>query len=42
LFTSRVNTTAAAGAPPISEENDPSTASTSMFSFSALEKALSR
>ena len=38
LFTSRVNTTAAAGAPPITEENDPSTASTSMFSFSAPEK----
>ena len=38
LFTFRVNTTAAAGAPPITEENDPSTVGTSMFSFSALEK----
>ena len=37
VFTSRVNTTAAAGAPPITEANEPSTAITSMLSFSAPE-----
>ena len=35
--TSRVNTTAAAGAPPITEANEPSTASTSMSSFNVAE-----
>ena len=37
LSTSPANTTAAAGAPPITEANEPSTASTVMFGFSALE-----
>ena len=37
LFTSPVNTTAAAGAPPSTEANEPSTASTSMLSFSVPE-----
>ncbi len=36
-LTSPENTTAAAGAPPITEANDPSTASTVMFGFNALE-----
>ena len=38
LSTSPVNTTAAAGAPPMTEANEPSTASTVMFGLSALEK----
>ena len=37
-FTSRANTVAAAGAPPITEANDPSTAAFSIDSLSALEK----
>ena len=37
LSTSPVNTTAAAGAPPSTEANEPSTASTSMLSFSVPE-----
>ena len=36
--TSREKTTAAAGAPPITEANDPSTASTVMRGLSVLEK----
>ena len=38
LSTSPVNTTAAAGAPPMTEANEPSTASTFIDGFSALEK----
>ena len=38
LSTSPVNTTAAAGAPPITDANDPSSASTVMCGLSALEK----
>ncbi len=38
LSTSPVNTTAAAGAPPITEANEPSTASTVISGLSALEK----
>ena len=38
LLTSPVNTTAAAGAPPMTEAKEPSTASTVMFELSALEK----
>ncbi len=37
IFTSRANTVAAAGAPPITEANDPSTAATSIVSLSFLE-----
>ena len=37
LFTSPENTTAAAGAPPSTEANEPSSASTVMFGLSALE-----
>ena len=37
LSTSPVNTTAAAGAPPITEANEPSTASTVIRGLSALE-----
>ncbi len=37
LSTSPVNTTAAAGAPPMTEAKEPSTASTVMCGFSALE-----
>jgi len=36
--TSPANTTAAAGAPPMTDANEPSTASTVMFGLSALEK----
>ncbi len=36
-LTSPENTTAAAGAPPSTDANDPSSASTVMFGFSALE-----
>ena len=36
--TSPANTTAAAGAPPMTEAYDPSRASTVMFGFRALEK----
>ena len=36
-LTSPANTTAAAGAPPMTEANEPSTASTVMFGLSALE-----
>ena len=36
--TSRANTTAAAGAPPITDANEPSSAATSRFSFRCLEK----
>ena len=36
--TSRANTTAAAGAPPMTDARDPSSAATSMLSFSVVEK----
>jgi len=38
VSTSRENTTAAAGAPPITDANEPSTAMTSMLLFRTLEK----
>ncbi|MGR7002438.1 hypothetical protein ACU686_37860 [Yinghuangia aomiensis] len=37
LSTSPANTTAAAGAPPSTDANEPSSASTVMFGFSAFE-----
>jgi hypothetical protein len=37
-LTSRTKTTAAAGAPPMTDAKDPSTAAISSWSFSRLEK----